>query len=171
MQVLQKLDIHISLVIVIRDSSWIPNSKKEAGNPSGETSSGSFSPFPPKPSSGNTIVVLTTLSVICFFLVLFWELNKNNGSFQEMIIKMKQQWGFVFIFQITIHKNKWFKRGLLGSIDRMKRMIIKWILFWTDLIKENYLLKERKTISANFWTLFDYFFYRLAKFLILPKTY
>ena len=52
-------------------SSWIPNSKKEAGNPSGETSSGSFSPFPPKPSSGNTIVVLTTLSVICFFLVLF----------------------------------------------------------------------------------------------------
>ena len=52
-------------------SSWIPNSKKEAGNPSGETSSGSFSPLPPKPSSGNTIVVLTTLSVICFFLVLF----------------------------------------------------------------------------------------------------
>ena len=51
-------------------SSWIPNSKKEAGNPSGETSSGSFSPLPPKPSSGNTIVVLTTLSVICFLLVL-----------------------------------------------------------------------------------------------------
>ena len=52
-------------------SSWIPNSKKEAGNPFGETSSGSFSPLPSKPSSGNTIVVLTTLSVICFFLVLF----------------------------------------------------------------------------------------------------
>ena len=52
-------------------SSWISNSKKEAGNPSGETSSSSFSPLPPKPSSGNTIVVLTTLSVICFFLVLF----------------------------------------------------------------------------------------------------
>ena len=51
--------------------SWIPSSKKEAGNPSGETSSGSFSPLPPKPSSGNTIVVLTTLSVICFLFVLF----------------------------------------------------------------------------------------------------
>ena len=51
-------------------SSWIPSSKEEAGNPSGETSSGSFSPLPPKPSSGNTIV-LTTLKVICFFLVLF----------------------------------------------------------------------------------------------------
>ena len=63
--------------------------------------------------------------------------------FKEMIIKMKQQWGFVFIFQITIHKNKWFKRGLLGSIDRMKRIIIKWVLFWTDLIKrEKYLLKR-----------------------------
>ena len=52
-------------------SSWIPNSKKEAGNPSGEISSGSFSPFPSKPSSGNTIVVLTTLSVICFLFVVF----------------------------------------------------------------------------------------------------
>ena len=52
-------------------SSWIPSSKKEAGNPSDETSSSSFSPLPPKTSSGNTIVVLTTLSVICFFLVLF----------------------------------------------------------------------------------------------------
>ncbi len=52
-------------------SSWIPSSKKEAGNPSGETSSGSFSPLPPKPSSGNTITLLTTLVVICFFLILF----------------------------------------------------------------------------------------------------
>ncbi len=52
-------------------SSWIPSSKKEAGNPSGETSSGSFSPLLPKPSSGNTIVVLTTLKMICFLLVLF----------------------------------------------------------------------------------------------------
>ena len=52
-------------------SSWIPSSKKEAGNPSGETSSGSFSPLPPKPSSGNTIVVLTTLKEICFLFVLF----------------------------------------------------------------------------------------------------
>ena len=42
-------------------------------------------------------------------------------------------------------------------------------MFWTDLIKENYLLKEWKTISANFWTLFDNFFYRLANFLIWPK--